>query len=314
MECSLGREGTTQREVRLRIDSDRVAARPGPLRSALRIPLEADPFGLLVSLEGWIRTPASWQSGGGLLIPSQLLGFNRQYVDVPLNAAQLQALEAVRNGGPLNFTIEFAGLARLPASDGSNSTGLETIRNMGGAPDGLTISREHWLSLLKQMGWDRLRLVELPRPVLPYAQQRWTECLRLLEEAMAQHQSQQPEAAMATCRRVVEGVVSVLAEHWGIGRERGKPIGDYVKELGRRLQGAWPQDKEAGPLLASLYAASLSWTSPSHHYGSGIPVAQEASFALGLCADLVCLGGYLVEAHPDPVAAAAPGNSDVPRK
>jgi hypothetical protein len=78
---------------------------------------------------------------------------------------------------------------------------------------------------------------------------------------------------------------------------------DRLKELEGRMGSAWPDDEEAGELLAALYGAVWSWTSPRHHYGSRVPRREEAAFTVGLTADLLTHAGHLLEAHPEPLQA-----------
>jgi hypothetical protein len=107
------------------------------------------------------------------------------------------------------------------------------------------------------------------------------------------------EAALQTGRKVVEGIGNLLCDHWGATSNRS--FGERMKEVGARLTDSWPEDKEAATLLCALIGAAWSWSSPSHHYGSQIPVRDEAAFALSLCADLLMLSARLLDAHPKQV-------------
>jgi hypothetical protein len=70
------------------------------------------------------------------------------------------------------------------------------------------------------------------------------------------------------------------------------------------MSSAWPDDKSAGEMLASVYSAVWSWTSGEHHYGSRVPRHDEAEFAIGLTAALLTHAGHLLQAHPEPLKAS----------
>jgi hypothetical protein len=81
----------------------------------------------------------------------------------------------------------------------------------------------------------------------------------------------------------------------------------WLKELAGRLGDAWPEDQYAAKVLTSLYHSLWSWTSKSHHYGSEVPLHQEAGFAVGLTAELLTHAGHLLAAHPAPLTQSAAG-------
>jgi hypothetical protein len=145
----------------------------------------------------------------------------------------------------------------------------------------------------------------------------WGTCNNLLERATGQMRAGESEPAIATCRLVLEGLVIVVAQHWGLAPPQpGQGMEKWLKELAGRLGSAWPEDEDAARVLTSLYAALWSWTSEAHHYRSKVPLHQEASFTIGLTAELLTHAGHLLAAHPDPIkpaptpaATTAPGAS-----
>jgi len=80
----------------------------------------------------------------------------------------------------------------------------------------LSIKREDWLTILQQLDAGARRLVELPEPHLPRDDQRWAECLRLLDEATQFYWSGEYEQALKNCRAIVEGIPHVLCAAWGL--------------------------------------------------------------------------------------------------
>jgi hypothetical protein len=145
-------------------------------------------------------------------------------------------------------------------------------------------------------------LVELPALSGPVGLE-WLGCTTLLERATAHYRSGESEPAIAACRQVLEGLVTVIAKHWLLTRQSGQSMEGWLKELQGRIASAWPDDDEAARVLTGLYSAVWSWTSKSHHYNSDIPLHQEAAFAVGLTSELLVHAGHLLAAHPHPLRA-----------
>lgn len=157
--------------------------------------------------------------------------------------------------------------------------------------------------MLEQVGATRF-LVELPTPKLPQAQKEWEQVIRLLNEATHKHRSGDNEGVLEKCREIIEGITSVMSRQWNIQRQPGKPgFENLTHELQGRLENAWPKDKEQAKAITNLLYASWVWASPSHHYGFGIPLREEAAFALHLTTNLLSFGAQILQAHPKPLDA-----------
>ena len=58
-------------------------------------------------------------------------------------------------------------------------------------------------------------------------------------------------------------------------------------------------------MLRTLLTGAWRWSAPAPHYGTGIPLRETVTFALGLCADLLHFAGQVLQAHPHPFLAAS---------
>jgi len=263
----------------------------------------------LLALRGWLKLAESTHQNAGIEIPMQPHVVNYPYIEVPMTLRDLAYADLRRAGGEVHCLLTLTGLANIPYKsppryEGSDIPPWATVGvRDNGTGVTFTIGREQWLNMLAGAGFERTRLVELPvasGAVGP----KWAECMRLLGRATSELAANQSEAAIATCRQVVEGLGVVFAQQWGVQLQPGKSS-ERFKELQGRMGSAWPDDEEAGELLTALYGAVWSWTSPGHHYGSRVPRREEAAFAVGLTADLLTHAGHLIEAHPAPLKQPA---------
>ena len=248
----------------------------------------------LLSLEGWIGCGNETDSHARLLIPSQVIWPSPQYrLQVPITDRQIEAIEEVRKGGQVNLTVWLGGLAfgnQLLVPVQSSSSGY------------LGIKREDWLTILQQLGAGARRLVELPEPHLPRDDQRWAECLRLLDGATQFYRGGECEQALKNCRAIVEGIPQVLCAAWDLPPQRaGQAFEGWTKEVENRLSAAWREDPLTPGMLQTMLAGAWRWSAPAPHYGTGIPLREVVAFALGLCTDLLQFAGQVLQAHPDPI-------------
>lgn len=306
---------------RIAIDPARVYGAKSAFGATLRIPYELDwyPAELssrgpcMLSLEGWLAAATDASDAKGILIPSQVsVPYNA--LAVPLTPEDIEAIEEQRRGDAAVLKITLSGLAIIPNAnvqaihqvrDGYGGdfqeTALERLdihRVTTQGDNSLRIEREQWLTILSQLGAGQRRLVEVPAPVLANEQNRWDECSRRLTEATQHYRRGEYEQAIAFCRSVVEGVATVVADTWSVPRQKGDNFEAWTKAVKGRLEHAWDRDKEAPAMLSSLLFSAWTWTSPSLHYGSDIPLREETSFALSLCTDLLMFASQLLTAHP----------------
>ena len=306
----------------LELDLSTISAVPAHDGGVLRLPLTSKPdevpFGSsLVAVHGRLVISESVTNNNpGIKVPMQAWYPNHTTVEVPLTFTDMALAEIGRGSGDAQCWLELAALAnvrhRAPAQPQQEPQWptqpwmATVVRDSTGTGMSFVVKKQDWLDLLKGMGFERTRLVEVP--VAPGAAgPEWAECTRLLQSASSDVRSNRHEAAVGTCRKVVEGIRRVLAEQWGVVIPNDNSMAERLRELAGRIAKAWPNDEEAGQLLTGLYAAAWAWTSPEHHYGSPVPQQAEAEFAVLLTASLLTHAGYLLRVHPETLRKTPPG-------
>lgn len=255
----------------------------------------------LLSLEGWIGFGNESESHARLLIPSQIVWPGPQYrLQVPLTDAQIEAIEEARKGGQVNLTVWLGGLASV----GQPLVSLVPVQSSSSGY--LGIEREHWLTVLQQLGASTRRLVELPEPRLPRGVSHWAECVRLLDGATQFYRSGEYEQVLVNCRQIAEGIPQVLCDVWGLPQKtRNQSVAQWVQAVETRLTAAWPDDPLTPGMLQTMLTGAWRWSAPAPHYGTGIPLREDVAFALGLCTDLLQFASQVLLAHPDPIAGVS---------
>lgn len=242
---------------------------------------------------------------------------------VPCSDADIEAIETARAGGDVMFHLFVAGMAQVSAKQQptinihntqepvmlARQSDLVPIsgdnqRGMGGSGWSFRIAREHWLKILHSAGRPRY-LVELPVPDLPEPQKAWGTTIQYLQAAVDAHRQGHYEEALKRCRQVVEGVATILGQQWNVP-QGSKKYSAWVNEISERLVNTWPkEDKGQAKMIGGLLDGAWAWTSPSHHYGSGVPAREEAAFAVHLATALLSFAAQVLQAHPEPVTEAA---------
>lgn len=277
--------------IRVRIDPADIAGERGTFGPVLFLPYtlpqseEAPASMRLLSLEGWVGCGTESETSARLLIPTQIVWpDNRSRLQVPLTDVQIEAIGQLRNGSLVNLVVWLGGWA---------SVGQVVEPVQSPSPGHLPIAREHWLTILQQLGAGARRLVELPEPHLPRGIQQWAECMRLLDQATQLHRSGAYEYVLVNCREIVEGILRELCSVWGLTLQ-GRNFRERAQSLRDQLSTAWPEDRWTPETLQFLLAGAWRWLAPTPHYGTGIPQREEAAFALGLCTDLLLFAGLLI--------------------
>lgn len=311
--------GAGRTDFTIELDAPNITAVPSHDGCVLRLPMTAKPdevgFGAsLVMIHGRLVIAENMANNPGIPIPMQSWYPNYTSVEVRLAWRDMALAEIARKSDDVTCWLELAAIANIrhqPPNQPQTSPAwptqawMTTVVRDNGSGTTFTLLRQHWLKLLKDGGFERVRLVELP--VAGGASgAEWSECMRLLQRATSEVRSGQSEVAIGTCREVVEGVVHVFEQQWGITVAKGKAMPARLKELAGRLATAWPDDQYAGEMLAGLYGASWSWTSGEHHYGSRVPRHDEAEFAVGLTAALLTHAGHLLNAHTESIKTKQP--------
>lgn len=306
--------GAGRTDFTIEVDAPNITALPSHNGGVLKLPLTAKPdqagFGAsMIALHGRLVIAESAMNNPGIKIPMQAWSPNYTALEVPLTFADMAVAEIARNTNDASCLLELVAIANIshePPAQPQQSppwptqAWMTTVVRDNGSGVTFTLLKQHWLDLLKAMGFERTRLIELP--VAPGAVgPQWAECIRLLQSATSDVRSNRRDSAVGTCRKVIEGIGKVLEHQWGVKVGPGDSKPKQLKELSGRIASAWPNDKEAGELLANLYAAAWTWSSPEHHYGSTVPEQAEAEFALLLTASLLTHAGHLLRAHPEPL-------------
>src|SRR6266851_3915527 len=308
--------GAGRADFVLELDAPSITAASSHGGGVLRLPFSAKPddvgFGeSIVAVHGRLVIAESAANNPGIPIPMQSWYPNRTTVEVPLTFTDMARAELARKSDDVTCLVDLAAIANVvhrpfpqPQNQPAAATQawITTVVRDNGTGITFTLLRQHWLTLLKSAGFERVRLVELPVASGAVGPQ-WAECMRLLARATGELRSGQSETAVATCREVVEGVTTVFAQQWGVQVAPRDKMHERLRELEGRMGAAWPDDKAAGEMLAGLYSAVWSWTSGEHHYGSRVPRHEEAEFAIGLTAALLTHAGHLMQAHPAPLKA-----------
>lgn len=312
--------GAGRDEFTLELDLSSVTAIPSSEGCVLRLPFKVQPdevgWGMsLLALHGRLWLAENSAGAAGITIPMQTWYPNYSYVDVPLTFIDLARADLARQSGDVTCLLSLSALANLrhhplpqQEQQGLPKQAWVTVVVRDNAGTTFTMPREQWLKLLKSAGFERVRLVELP-VVVGVAGPEWQECLRHLGRATDELGMGKSDAAIAACRQVLEGLVTVIAKRWGVVRAEREAMGAWLKRLQPVLSEAWPEDKEAAELLVAVYRAVWTWTSDSHHYGSPLAKRDEAAFAVGLTGDLLSHAGHLLQTHAEPLKAATPSGS-----
>ncbi len=303
------RQGFQVPAIRVQIDPTVIAGGWGTFGPVLFLPYtlpkpeEASASMRLLSLGGWIGYVNVPESDARLLIPSQIVWpDNRSRLQVPLTDAQIQAIEEARKGGLVSLTIWLEGLA---------SVGQAVAPVQSASAGYLAIERERWLTVLQQLGAGTRRLVELPEPRLPREEQRWAECVRLLDGAVQFYRRGEYEQVLIDCRAIAEGIPQVLCDYWGLPQKtRHQSFAKWVEAMETRLTTAWPDDHLTPGMLQTMLTGAWRWSAPAPHYGTGIPLREDVAFALGLCTDLLLFAGQVLQAHPDPLTREASSSDE----
>jgi hypothetical protein len=311
--------GSGRDDFTLEFDVSSITALPSHDGCVLRVPLKVQPdevgYGAsILALHGRLVIGEDAFKNAGIQIPMQTWYPNYSYVDAPLTFTDMARAEISRQNGDVQFFVNLSALANVPFRPSPRPQQQQpaptqawttiTVRDNGSGTT-FTLPREQWLKLMGSVGFERVRLVELPVVHGP-AGVEWQECRRHLEHATNELGLGNSDAAIAACRQVLEGLATVVATRWGIARENHETMGAWLKRLQSVLKAAWPEDSEAAEVLVALYRVVWAWTSDSHHYGSPIAKHDEARFAVGLTGDLLIHAGHLLEAHREQIQAATP--------
>lgn len=289
--------------IKVEVDPAKVAGGRGTFGPMLFLPYtlptpdEASASLRLLSMEGWIGYGNVADSTARLAIPSQIIWPTPQYrLQVPLTDMQIEAIEEERKGERVNLTVWLGGLA---------SVGQAVVPVQSTNSGSLDIEREHWLTVLRDLGAGTRRLVELPEPHLPRGMDVWAECLRLLDGATGFYRSGNYEQVLMNCRKIAEGIPQVICDVWGVPEITAhQSVGQWLRTtVEPQLTAAWPQDSKSPVMIRTMLSGAWEWAAPAPHYGTEMPLREKGAFALELCTSLLHFAGQVLQAHPNPTAS-----------
>lgn len=119
------------------------------------------------------------------------------YLTCDLDRVRLEAIEDVRAGGNIDFTVNLAG---------RYSTG-----HAFGVGDSLAINQGVWVSVLEQLGYRKTMLIEVPVPD-PAEQPELSEAINLLGQAQGHMQRGHDREAVGALRDVLEQLTMALGD------------------------------------------------------------------------------------------------------
>lgn len=274
-----------------------------------------DASGELAWICGWLNFPPK------LSLPTYpvRVGYDYFSLGAQLGDSELEILEDMRAGGDFQGLFQMMGLIRVLAppvkAGGTREPELRPwalVRVETGSPGltggaSFTVPRERWLFLLAKLGKERF-LMELPVLNLPQKVEDWKQVLRDYVGAEAQYRQGQYEYCLMDCRKVVEGIASVLADCLKVASVR--PFSAWVDRIAAQLRADLPGWKQRVETLSRLMAAAWAWSSEPHHYGRAVPMRDEAATALHLVATVLSMGAQLLTEWTESRHAGAPPDQD----
>lgn len=285
-------------------------------------PLPASVFdaasGSILSLSG-LMISRSWSTSVFDINPES--GNHRTTFFIPLTDQDIETLEDHRQADALHLQFVLTGLAQITgqaiglADNDNRIAPVTTVMRIESTRLPLTISRESWLKALATLG--RIRhVVELPMPDIPLIAS-WDPVTQHYQRANQAYREGRYEDAVAACRKVVEGVATVLSQQWHIDylNTHGKPrsFESWTAEIENRLKQAAEQSSEdphPAAMLARLLQTAWSWTSPVHHFSGKIPHRDDVRFTLFVTTSLLDICAQVLRAHPHPLKDSGEDTTD----
>ena len=285
-------------------------------------PLPASVFdaasGSILSLSG-LMISRSWSTSVFDINPES--GNHRTTFFIPLTDQDIETLEDHRQADALHLQFVLTGLAQITgqaiglADNDNRIAPVTTVMRIESTRLPLTIPRESWLKALATLG--RIRhVVELPMPDIPLVAS-WDPVTQHYQDANQAYREGRYEDAVAACRKVVEGVATVLSQQWHIDylNTHGKPrsFESWTAEIENRLKQAAEQSSEdphPAAMLARLLQTAWSWTSPVHHFSGKIPHRDDVRFTLFVTTSLLDICAQVLRAHPHPLKDSGEDTTD----
>lgn len=262
-------------------------AEPPPYRSLkLDCQVAPSPTFELCILDSWSTVRAK---NGRLIAEGKILLFHYARINtatirvreagvatfvIPLPGHVLASLEEARAGEDLELSITTSALVSPLRADNPMhlATPQESAISSPGSHDlAYKIPQSEWLKLLRQLQWNELELIELPRPWGPPSKTTQRATARF-EDAVDAYRRGNWDDSMASCRKAFEAMVqdltgtadmakteAALISHLGEG-PKAKRLNVLIRELGQFLHLARHEVPEDVIITRSDASLSLQLT------------------------------------------------------
>lgn len=229
---------------------------------------------------------------------------------LPLSDRDIQTLDANRKGEHLSLQVSLTALIQVSGSpltlnNGSTISPTCVVRVQTTSTPSIHVPRDTWIQILNQFG-KTIHLVELPAPEIDL-KAPWDPVTQQYQTAVQAYREGRYEDAVEGCRKVVEGIATIVSQQWNIPRAHGKSFVHWVKEVEGRLQkasGPSSDEQDQAEMLGALLTSTWSWTSPAHHFSGRVSQRDGARFTVSLVSALLDIVAQVLTAHPWPLKEA----------
>lgn len=130
-------------------------------------------------------------------------------MNLDLTYRQIEVIEELRKGNDVFFGLKLNILFEDPSQTwGSLIVSRETFVHRAGNGNKLMISQSEWVKMLNEMGYERLRIIELPIPEIPHGTIINT-CVEFVEEALKKFNEGYYSDVLTDCRKAIENLKKV---------------------------------------------------------------------------------------------------------
>ena len=213
-----------------------------------------------------------------------------------LQGRDVAQIEEYRNGQALSLNVHLSALVVANTKPGpqyrSETFSVETSQS--GIP--VIVPRDQWIIMLNRAGESRY-VVEIPGLSLPKQKPAWNSVIQVYDKILQQHREGSYEDAISGCRKIMEGILTVLSDYWNVSLKSDngamKTDREWQKELSGRLEGVLG-NRDSADMLGTLIASMRTWSNSAHHFGSKIAIREESSFAIQLASNLLSYSALLL--------------------
>jgi hypothetical protein len=252
-------------------------------------------------------------SNSPFTIPLQPILLNRS-VTVPVADEFIKKIENIRlSGQEIVFKVFLYGICHIteiPSKEELHFIPQQTLQRMLGrmvtlqaSDERLSISRDKWSGLLRDMQYESFRLVELPLVELKArSKEAWDEVLKQFDSIQQRERVGDYEVCVQESRKLLEQIVITFKRKFGLdfgnSKELGKKLESMKSQIEEKIPGAGEKEQFNAymKLLFSLNEIARSY----HHIQESTPtilgnLRQQASFCLMLTSMVVSSGARIMD-------------------